>query len=590
MRGLFAKISLALLLCSMFAFSRAVAGGATSVVSEDSLQILKLYTEGLKAITIYRDTTTARTYFEQALEIDSTYAPVLYSIVSNSMYSTTDEAVELSKRAYDADTTNGYYQQIYAQSLVYARRYDDALAFYKSHESDDPNHYRILAALYEQNRRPLMALAVLDSAQLRFGRQPLFSTMKRELLIATGQIDRAIVEAKSVVEAMPYDIDSHLALARIYSAAKQDEDAEREFFAASKIDSTNINLLNSWAQHYGERGNDAMMLGVVKRIFSGDALTIDAKVKRFEDLTSNMQFYRNNYLQINEIASLLAIRYPNDNRVVELYATHLIASGELEQALQIYKNHINGGVANEKIYRAVIDIEGYLQRPDSVNLYADRALQYFPNNIDFHLAKGHVMSIMGRFERATKIYKGALKYTKKDSVATATILGYIGDTWHQKALSTISDNRLSEEQKYQDKVYQKVMRKSFKAYSRSLKYQSHNAMVLNNYAYFLSLENRELERALEMISLSVEIAGNNPTYLDTYAWVLYKLGRYEEAKKIIQQAVALDASKSEELLLHYGDILFALEERFLAEIYWKRALEAGYDSAAVLRRLEMIKK
>ena len=110
-------------------------------------------------------------------------------------------------------------------------------------------------------------------------------------------------------------------------------------------------------------------------------------------------------------------------------------------------------------------------------------------------------------------------------------------------------------------------------------------MVLNNYAYFLSLEGRELERALAMASLVVTLTDNNPTYLDTQAWVLFKLGRIEEARKIMQKAVALDGQQSPELMLHYGDILHELGEQFMAEIYWRLALEKGYDARQIERRL-----
>jgi len=72
--------------------------------------------------------------------------------------------------------------------------------------------------------------------------------------------------------------------------------------------------------------------------------------------------------------------------------------------------------------------------------------------------------------------------------------------------------------------------------------------------------------------------------MDTYAWVLFKMGRLEEARKIQQRAVALDGQKSLELLVHYGDILNAEGKRFMAETYWKRALDKGYDKAQIEQR------
>ena len=85
------------------------------------------------------------------------------------------------------------------------------------------------------------------------------------------------------------------------------------------------------------------------------------------------------------------------------------------------------------------------------------------------------------------------------------------------------------------------------------------------------------------------IEPNNSTFLDTEGWILYKLGRYEEAREIMQRAVSFDASNSEVLLFHYGEILYALGDEFMAEVYWKRAMSRGYDAEVVEQRLEMLK-
>jgi len=53
-------------------------------------------------------------------------------------------------------------------------------------------------------------------------------------------------------------------------------------------------------------------------------------------------------------------------------------------------------------------------------------------------------------------------------------------------------------------------------------------------------------------------------------------------------AVSLDRTDSKELLIHYGDILYKLNDRFMASIYWKKALEKGYDPEEIEKRLKLI--
>ena len=134
------------------------------------------------------------------------------------------------------------------------------------------------------------------------------------------------------------------------------------------------------------------------------------------------------------------------------------------------------------------------------------------------------------------------------------------------------------------------MKECYKAYEKALKLNPDNEGVLNNYAYFLSLENRDLERALKMVCRALELSANNPTYLDTKAWVLYKLGRYAEAKKVMQQALSFDRSQGYEYALYYGDILYALGEEFMAKVYWRKALERGADKDEITRRFEKCNK
>ena len=198
----------------------------------DSLRSVWLYTEGIKQNAIARDTVRAREFFAEAIRNDSTFAPAYYEMAANGMYSTPDEAVNLARTAFRLDTANKWYHQFLGQALIYARRYDEALAVYRRLRSDEPqnpDNYRILAALYEQAQQPFSAIATLDSAEVRFGRIPVLSTMKRQLLVATRQMDKAVEEAEAMVEAVPYEAEHHVVLADLYGILGKDSLANAEY-------------------------------------------------------------------------------------------------------------------------------------------------------------------------------------------------------------------------------------------------------------------------------------------------------------------------------------------------------------------------
>jgi Flp pilus assembly protein TadD len=101
---------------------------------------------------------------------------------------------------------------------------------------------------------------------------------------------------------------------------------------------------------------------------------------------------------------------------------------------------------------------------------------------------------------------------------------------------------------------------------------------------------KKLDEALKMAERAVELQPNNASYIDTKAWVLHRLGRNEEAKQVMRQALSLSSLQDASLLLHYGDILWALGEKFMAETYWQKAVERGYDKELMEAHIQTLKR
>lgn len=569
---------LAVLLLPCLLFCSAFAGGKGSGVVRpslpdsipDSLRSIYLYTEGVKHRVVRQDTQRARSLFSEAIRRDSTYAPAYYGLATSLTEEgkrSLDEVIRLAREASRLDSANKWYLQFFGQTLLVGERYDEALEVYRDltrRDAQNPENYRLLAALYDQAQRPYEAIAVLDSAELRFGRIPMLGAAKRRLLVATRQYDRALTEAEALIETAPYEAENYVALGELYGLTGRDSLAAAAFDTAIGLDPTDLATLAAAGDYYNRKRNYPAFLSVTRRLFDSDELTAESKVAQFERLTSDLRFYREFYLQINELASLLALKYPSNPKVADLYGKHLIASGRLDEALELYKAR-TGDVPPEKAYyKMVVDIESYKQRPDSAEKYIARALALFPDDPEFRIARGHIHVYGKRYKEAVKSYRASLPYLESDSLR-GLVWGYIGDAYHASG----------------DK------RQSYRAYDKSLGYYRENPSVLNNYAYFLAEEGNKLEQALDFSGRAIALEENNPTYLDTYAWVLFKLGRVGEAKKSMQLAISLDGGKSPELQLHYGDILAASGEQFMAEVYWRKALENGYeDPEAIARRFE----
>jgi tetratricopeptide (TPR) repeat protein len=115
--------------------------------------------------------------------------------------------------------------------------------------------------------------------------------------------------------------------------------------------------------------------------------------------------------------------------------------------------------------------------------------------------------------------------------------------------------------------------KSYKAYENALKVNPDYVYVLNNYAYYLSMEGKKLKKAYQMSCRTIEAEPDNATYLDTFGWILYLLGKPEEAKTHFKRAMLYGGKESPVILDHYAEVLFALGEYDLAMVYWNKALQ-----------------
>lgn len=131
----------------------------------------------------------------------------------------------------------------------------------------------------------------------------------------------------------------------------------------------------------------------------------------------------------------------------------------------------------------------------------------------------------------------------------------------------------------------KDIKKSDEAYDKSIAYNPDNIYTLNNFAYYLSIRNEDLEKAAQMSKHSNDLQPNTASFEDTYAWILFKQKKYADAKVWIEKAIAHDKQKSAVQIEHYGDILFYLGDIDAAVQNWKKAKQGGSNNAVLDRKI-----
>ncbi len=389
------------------------------LVIPDSLRAAYKYTDAVKALKIHRDTTLGLSLLREALAIDSTYAPALYLLALHYYENDDERAVTYSEKAYCQDTTSRWYAGLYGQSLAVAGEVDEALPIYRKLlviDKKNPDNYRILSMLYHQRRQPYSALAVLDSAEVRFGRSSQMSKLKRLLLIRTNQADRAIEDARQAVEEAPYEVGNVVELGRTYVNAGRDSLARATLRQAVQMDSTSIDALTTYGD-YCMRSNDIEgYLSAVKLLMAQPDYPTQTKSEICQTLTSDRKFYGENYVAVGRVLHTFLLHHGTDKRAIDLYGDHLLAGGEVEAALDLFKLHLDTEPPVMDYYMAVIDLEDYLQHPDSVDYYVQKAMQRFPDNPTLHIRKANRLYIKGNFQGAVDCFKSSLAMAQNDTL------------------------------------------------------------------------------------------------------------------------------------------------------------------------------
>lgn len=537
------------------------------IYHNDTLRAAYLYTEGVKAMAMAENELEVVPYFQKVLEIDSLHAPTHHRLADIYYSHNMALARPHAEFAYKSDSTNLDYASLYGYLLASQGELARARGVYEQiiARKPLPEPYKFLAMLYVESGMPHMAVTVLDSAEYKLGRVEELTKYRRDLLVRLGLYDRAIEEALLAIEGNPRDVDNHLVLAILYDKTEEPTLAEESFKRAVEVSPNDVRALSFLGDFYKNQGREEEFLKIIKTLFLGDELSLRHKLEIYDSqIVENEPLYRRNYFTVNTLISILNVKYPDNYDVSSRYATHLIRGGEFDAALVKYKELAANPDNPRDALQMVIEMEDYLGRRDSVMHYIDVAIERYPTDENFYFRKGYELLKVGRKSEAERCFKMVVRVAEDDH-AKSVAYGALGD--------------------------QEVdLKKSVRYYRKALKYDPQNAQALNNWAYFSCEGGGDLEHALELSTKACELEPKNATYLDTKAWILFHLGRVDEAKSIMRQAISLDTSGDSTLLLHYGDILAAEGESFMAEVYYKRALDAGEEPTVVEERIEKLKK
>lgn len=457
----------------------------------------------------------------------------------------------------------------YCEALVeYYYRINDkksAIALYEQmleHVDSKSDIYMSLYTLYSEEKEFEKAIDVLDKLEKAEGKSEVISLHRVKQLVMLQDSARALAAVEKMIEENPEDLQYQALQGDIYSMFGDFERSEQIYLSVVEKDSGDISSLTSLSNLYLMSERDSLYCDVVERLLKSERLGVEQRVSMLFDY-SRYKDERDSTYVTSFFEEMLEL--PFDRlEVADLYVQYLLyrnAAPEkvipvLDTILSIEPD--NRSALLQQLLFAIErnDYEGVIK-------CSDNAILYIPDMLELYYYKGIALSLLNRDKETAEVLELGLSRRSSESAVeiTAKSFSVLGDVYHDLGL----------------------IDKCTEAYDSALIYNPSEISVLNNYAYYLSLEGKELERALAMSAKTIEAEPDNAIYVDTYAWILFSLERYEEAKAYADKLLQLDGEKSSVEYHHCGDIYAKCGDVARAVECWEKARELG-DTSKILKK------
>lgn len=544
---------------------RAIDGSPAKFKSEaDKMYFDNLFFDATKAKLLGRNE-EAIGKFKQCLKINDKVADVYYQLYLCYIADGKQGAIEMLDKSISLDPKNEWYLYEKAEILRRSRRHVEAAEVYLELIKLNPEkeeYYDDAAEQFGLGKKVEKAIEVLDDMESKFGLTEEGIRRKEEMYLYLGKPKEAIAEVQKLVATMPNNTMYIGMLAELYAMMGETDKAFDLFNKVLTIQPKNGKAHFGLAGIYRQRRDSSNTIKELMLGFEDNQVSTKEKINvilSIAPLGDNDTNYRKQVLQL---AQILATTHADEPQPHAIYADLLFGNGQFREAAEEYEKTVNLDGNNFKVWQQLLSSYEQMSNYSQLEKRSAAALELFPNRVIFYYYNANGAYHLDNFKKAAQAAQMGID------------LG-IGDRFVNIGLYTIAGDAYY---KLKDYGY------SFSSFDEALNIDPDNGYVLNNYAYYLSQQGQRLDKALTMSKKALDQQPDNPAYMDTYGWVLYKNGKYSDAQTYIKKA--LDKMPTDrELLEHMGDVLYQLGNKQEALVYWKKSRDNGNKSAQLEKKI-----
>lgn len=531
--------------------------GQGIVSSADSIEIRNSFFAGLKEKSSGRITQAER-YFKRIIELDPENAAALYELSNLSRAQQKDDlAQEYAERAAKADPDNKWYSLQLTDIYKQRQKLDQLPAVFDNLirlEPDIQEYYLDKAGTYLLLKKNKEAEDVYKIIENKFGNSSNLEVLKQRMLVNQENPGIAIKSLEDLIKNNPENFSNHLTLSELYIKAGEKDKALALLKQAHTEDNKNPYIILLMADIYRSEGKDREAYKELKKVISDRSLDIDIKIQIILSYFSKLKD-KVAVEEANNLALLTTQVHSTEAKAFAVYGDLQAQTANLAGARKSYRDALKLNNNVFQIWEQLLEIQTALEDYNQVIADGEEAIGLFPKRSPLYFFTGLSYAQLNKHEKAIELLNTATTLEPNSSVYQSQVYSSLGNSFNSL----------------------KKYKEADAAFDKALQLDPINAYALNNYAYYLSLRGEKLDKAAEMSLQTNKLQPNNASFEDTYAWVLFKQKKYEEARVWIEKAINNNKNNGVQLE-HFGDILFHLDDQEQALKYWIRARELGVKS------------
>jgi tetratricopeptide (TPR) repeat protein len=538
------------------------------LTEEQYRQFQYLYIEGIKQRTL-GNMDEAIKIFSKCLEMDPASSSAMYEIANVHLArGDFQSSMMMLERAVSLEPGNQYFQilltKIYQQNKLYEKA-AASFAVLSDLVPDNTDYPLLRAEMLTMAGKQEEALAFYNDLEKKWGVTESIALGKQNIFIKQGKKKEAYREVENLISNNPGESRYYGLMADMFLADSLMDKALEYYNKVLEIKPEDGFIQFSLANYYRVAHDYDKAYEHTKKGFAAISLDLETKVQMYL-LLNQAEDHSLTEEQKLELINLLIDKHVDDERPRAFLAEYYLNKKQIREAREQLRLVVEMNKGNYAYWERLLFIDNDLQDWKALNAESRKALNYFPEQPILHVLDAVALIQLERYKEVFAVLDSAEVYANNNPQVLSQVYTYRAEAFHKM----------------------KNYDEAFKWYEKVVEIDPQNYMAMNNYAYYLSLRSVKLDVAERLSSNVIKNNPNNATYLDTYAWVLFKRKNYQLAKFYMESALSSSTEENPVLVEHYGDILFFLNDKAGAVREWEKSLKMGNKSKVLPEKIRKV--